>query len=146
MEDQIKAVFVKRQALGHVGADDGNVITLARRDQSFGLQLPLRIIQHRALRAKCSKNRHLLPAAGSQSQHALSLQVAEPIMRNEFDRRQLDVPRTGLCLFIFLVGNRLPPFPALLDPAVDGFAVDLLIRNVHKNLFYYASFASFHAT
>ena len=37
-------------------------------------------------------------------------------------------------------------FPAFFDPAVDGFAVDLLIRNVHKNLFYYASFASFHAT
>ena len=145
MKNQIKAVFVKRQALCHVGANDGNVITLARRDQSFGLQLPLRIIQHRALRAKCSKNRHLLPAAGSQSQHALSLQVAEPIMRNEFDRRQLDTPCSGRCFFIFLVGDGPAPLPALVNPAVNGFAVDILIRNVHKNLFYYASFASFHA-
>lgn len=146
MEDQIKAVFVKRQALGHVGADDGNVIALPLRDQFLGIQLPLRIVQYRALRPQRGENGHLLPAAGGQPQHALAFQLAEPAVRDEFDRSQLDVPRTGLCLFIFLVGNRLPPFPAFLDPAVDGFAVDLLIRNVHKNLFYYASFASFHAT
>ena len=73
MEDQIEAVFVKRQAFGHVGADNGDVIPLALRDQSLGIQLPLRIVQHRTLRAQRGENRHLLPAAGGKPQHALAL-------------------------------------------------------------------------
>ena len=73
MKNQIKAVFVKRQALGHVGADDGNVIALPLRDQFLGIQLLLRIVQYRALRPQRGENGHLLPAAGGQPQHARSI-------------------------------------------------------------------------
>ena len=35
MEDEIEAMIVKRQALRHVRADDGNVIALALRNHAL---------------------------------------------------------------------------------------------------------------
>ena len=69
MEDEIEAVVVERQALGHIRVDDGDVIALALRDHALRLQLLFRVVEHGAFGAQRGKDGHLLPAAGGQTQH-----------------------------------------------------------------------------
>ena len=150
MEDEIEAVVVERQALGHIRVDDGDVIALALRDHALRLQLLFRVVEHGAFGAQRGKDGHLLPAAGGQTQHTSVLQIPEPVVRDELYRRELHVPLPVLCRCIDLAGDGLAPLPAVVHPAVNGLTIDILIGNFHKGSFpeqsQLPSFASFQAT
>ena len=127
MEDQIEFFVFKGEAFGHVSADDADIVPFPFRHHAVIFQLLFRVIHHGAVRPERGKNRHLLTAAGGQSQDLFPFDFAKPFMRNFLCRGQMHVPNALFCLFIRLMADGLSPFPAALHPAVDRFRVDILI-------------------
>ena len=88
MENEIEFSVGKGERLCHVRAYDTDSVALPLGDQALALQLPGRIVQHRTLRAKGGKDRHLLPPAGGEAQHLFALQVAQPLVRHLLHERR----------------------------------------------------------
>ena len=127
VEDEVELAIIERQALRHVRADNADVVALALGHSPLALYLQRRVVEHRALRAACRENGHLLTAAARQAEDPLALQVAEPCVGHWLCGREEDVPLARECALVHLVGDGLSPFPALLHPAVDRLRVDVLV-------------------
>ena len=131
MHDEIERFVLKGQRLRHVGAHDLDGIALARGHDALTFELAGRIVQHGAARAHRREQGHLLPAAAGQTQHALALHIAQPRVGHGFRGREENRRAAFEGGQIRFVRYGLSPFPALLDPLVDGSRVYVLI--VHES-------------
>ena len=127
VEDQIEALVLKRKRFGHIGLDDAQFVALPGGDHRFAFQLAVGVIQDRADCACSGEDRHLLAAAACEAEQIFPAQVAEPRPRHGLRRRQQHRPVAGLCPLVCLAADRPAPDPALVNPAVDRFGIDVLI-------------------
>ena len=129
MEDEVERFVLERQRARHVHAHGADLITLALGNHDLGRNLRLGVVEHRALAAHGSKDRHLLATARGKAKHTLSAHLLEePIARHLPRRREHHRPVAAQRRQVALVRDGLPPLPTVSNPRVHNPCVHIRVR------------------
>ena len=98
-------------------------------NHDLGRNLRLRVVEHGALTAHGSEDRHLLATARGKPEHALSAHLLEePLTRHLARGREHHRPVADNCRLVALMADGSPPLPAIGHPRIHDTCVHVCIR------------------
>ena len=136
VKDTVKALFCKRKRLCHICLYDFDRVAFPLRHRFLTLQLEGGIVKYGAGCSQKGKDRHLLASSGSESQKTAPGKRWEPVMWDRFYRGEKNIPFSLPHTAAHLMGDWLPPLPAILHPLINGFRISFCIILHHFSFLY----------